>query len=259
MNPNVARRDRLSRFVDLARVYRGWSRQELASNLGRDLSKVVPDSGNPKLDLVVALADALDWNVGDVAQCVWEAPPLALVPGEDFAALDAQAIESHRAGDWRGLIAGGRRLLASANTPAERARALNRLSGGHDGLGRYSKSLECLRDALSLTPLTPQLELMLRVNLVGAHYALWHVIEARATARELVDRFEMRPPNGRVERVAQAFSLMYRGQCARRAITTCTEDAHRNANEACADLERAGTLFSALAREFGDDSYGGVA
>jgi len=71
MNPNVARRDRLSRFVDLARVYRGWSRQELASNLGRDLSKVVPDSGNPKLDLVVALADALDWNVGDVAQCVW--------------------------------------------------------------------------------------------------------------------------------------------------------------------------------------------
>ena len=51
MNPSVARRDRLSRFVDLARVYRGWSRQELASNLGRDLSKVVPDSGNPKLDL----------------------------------------------------------------------------------------------------------------------------------------------------------------------------------------------------------------
>ena len=259
MNPNVARRDRLSRFVDLARVYRGWSRQELASNLGRDLSKVVPDSGNPKLDLVVALADALDWNVGDVAQCVWEAPPLVLVPGEDFAALDAQAIESHRAGDWRGLIAGGRRLLASARTPAERARALNRLSGGHDGLGRYSKSLECLRDALSLTPLTPQLELMLRVNLVGAHYALWHVIEARATARELVDRFEVRPPNGRVERVAQAFSLMYRGHCARRAIASCTEDAQRNANEACADLERAGTLFSALAREFGDDSYGGVA
>ena len=86
MNPSVARRDRLSRFVDLARVYRGWSRQELASNLGRDLSKVVPDSGNPKLDLVVALAEALDWSIGDVAQCVWD-EPMGLPPGPVIALL----------------------------------------------------------------------------------------------------------------------------------------------------------------------------
>jgi hypothetical protein len=60
--------------------------------------------------------------------------------------------------------------------------------------------------------------LMLRVNLAGAHHALWHLVEARATARELVERFEARPPEGRLERVAQAFALMYRGQSARRAI-----------------------------------------
>ena len=189
MNPSVARRDRLSRFVDLARVYRGWSRQELASNLGRDLSKVVPDSGNPKLDLVVALAEALDWSIGDVAQCVWD-EPMGLPPcGLDFATLDAQAMEAHRAGDWRRLVAGGAMLLRAASTPAERARALNRISGGHDGLGRHGKSLECIREALSLAPLTPGLELMLRVNLCGAHYALWHVAEARASARELVEQF----------------------------------------------------------------------
>ena len=259
MNPSVARRDRLSRFVDLARVYRGWSRQELASNLGRDLSKVVPDSGNPKLDLVVALAEALDWSVGDVAQCVWD-EPMGLPPcGLDFATLDAQAMEAHRAGDWRRLVAGGAMLLRAASTPAERARALNRISGGHDGLGRHGKSLECIREALSLAPLTPGLELMLRVNLCGAHYALWHVAEARASARELVEQFEARPPEGRLERVAQAFALMYRGQCARRAIAAMPDTAKRNATEARADLERAGTLFSKLAREFGDDSYGGVA
>jgi hypothetical protein len=259
MNPSVARRDRLSRFVDLARVYRGWSRQELASNLGRDLSKVVPDSGNPKLDLVVALAEALDWSIGDVAQCVWD-EPMQLPPcGLDFAALDAQAMEAHRAGDWRRLVAGGAMLLRAASTPAERARALNRISGGHDGLGRHGKSLECIREALSLAPLTPGLELMLRVNLCGAHYALWHVAEARAAARELVEQFEARPPEGRLERVAQAFALMYRGQCARRAIAALPDTAQRNAMEARADLERAGTLFSRLAREFGDDSYGGVA
>lgn len=259
MNPSVARRDRLSRFVDLARVYRGWSRQELASNLGRDLSKVVPDSGNPKLDLVVALAEALDWSIGDVAQCVWDEPMQLPHCGLDFAALDAQAMEAHRAGDWRRLVAGGAMLLRAASTPAERARALNRISGGHDGLGRHGKSLECIREALSLAPLTPGLELMLRVNLCGAHYALWHVAEARAAARELVEQFEARAPEGRLERVAQAFALMYRGQCARRAIAAMPDTAKRNATEARADLERAGTLFSKLAREFGDDSYGGVA
>ena len=33
-------------------------------------SKIVPESGNPKLDLIVNLADVLDWNVGDVAESV---------------------------------------------------------------------------------------------------------------------------------------------------------------------------------------------
>ena len=196
MNATVARRERLSRFVDLARMYRGWSKQELAANLGRDLSKIVPDSGNPKLDLVMALAEALDWQVGDVARCVWDQPEDLPADGADFAALDARAIDAHRAGDWRGLLAGGQRLLAAATTPADRARALNRLSGAHDGLGRHARSLECLQEAVALAPLPDGLELMLRVNLVGTHYALWNVSEARAMAREIADRFEQRPPRG---------------------------------------------------------------
>jgi hypothetical protein len=267
-----ARRNRIFRFVDLARVYRGWNRQQLAQHLGRDLSKVVPDSGNPKLDLVVALAEALDWNVGDVVQCVWdgvEEPP----EGGDFAELDARALDAHRAGDWRRLVAGGRALLAAASTPADRARALNRLAGGHDGLGRHTRSLECLREALTLRPLPPGLETMLRINLAGAHYALWHHVEARATAHELAERFDAEPPLDRLGRVAQAFALMYRGQCARRAIAgtwggpdgAVPGDAasghatlRSHAMAARADLERAASLFARLAREFGDDSYGGV-
>jgi hypothetical protein len=259
MNGTLARRERLSRFVDLARMYRGWSKQELAANLGRDLSKIVPDSGNPKLDLVMALAEALDWQVGDVARCVWDQPEDLPDDGADFATLDARAVEAHRAGDWRGLLAGGRRLLVAARTPVDRARALNRLSGAHDGLGRHARSLECLQEALAAGPLPEGLELMLRVNLAGAHYALWNVAEARAMAREIGERFERQAPDGRLERVAQAFALMYRGQCARRAIATATGPATRQAREARSHLERAGTLFGALAREFGDDSYGGVA
>ena len=43
-------------------------RTELAAALGRDPTKLVPGSGNPKLDLVVHLAEALDWSIGDVSE-----------------------------------------------------------------------------------------------------------------------------------------------------------------------------------------------
>ncbi|MBM4099552.1 MAG: hypothetical protein FJ260_06325 [Planctomycetes bacterium] len=258
MDMTLARRERLCRFVDLARVYRGWSRQQMAANLGRDLSKVVPDSGNPKLDLVVALADALDWNVGDVARTVWEEPRPLVQGDEDFATLDGHALDAHRAGDWERLVEVGSRMVALASTPVDRARALNRVSGGHDGMGRFVRSLDCLREAVGMRGLPPAIDLMLRVNLAGAHYALWHLVEARATANELVERFESAPPDGRLERVAQAFALMYRGQCGRRGIEDAGSAAKRHAKAAQADLALAGTLFGGLAREFGDDSYGGV-
>ncbi|MFO0961410.1 MAG: hypothetical protein U0625_00735 [Phycisphaerales bacterium] len=265
MDAADVRRSRLNRFVDLARVYRGWSRQQLAAHLGRDLSKMVPESGNPKLDLVVALADALDWSVGDVAECVWVDPARETPAARgaqlaaEFAAQDEAALQAHRAGDWHALVAAGRQMLAKARSGPERARALNRMSGGYDGLGRYVRSLECLREALAESPLPDPLQLMLHVNLANAHYSLWHVVEARATARDIVERFERQAPQGRLERVAQAFAVQLRGQCSRRMVERDPERAQEHARAAKADLQRAGLLFCGLAREFGDDSYGGVA
>ncbi len=259
MDATTVRRERLCRFVDLARVYRGWSRQELASRLGRDASKVVPESGNPKLDLVVALADALDWTVGDVAECVWTEPKEADSATGNYAELDERALAAHRAGDWLGMLAIARQMITVSRTAAERAKALNRMAGGFDGIGRYVKSLECVREALGCCPLPPNLRTMLHVNLSNAHYALWHVAEAQATSGELVDRFERKAPQGRLERVAQAFALHIRGQCARRMIERDPDQREHHAQSARADLDRAGTLLTELAREFGDDSYGGVA
>lgn len=65
---SVPPRDRLRRLVDLARVYRRWSRQQVAEALGREASKVVPESGNPKLDLVMALSAAMDWEPGQIGR-----------------------------------------------------------------------------------------------------------------------------------------------------------------------------------------------
>jgi hypothetical protein len=231
----------------------------MASRLGRDASKVVPESGNPKLDLVVALADALDWTVGDVAECVWAEPRVADSALGNYGELDERALAAHRAGDWQSMLATAGQMLAVSRTAAERAKALNRMAGGFDGIGRYVKSLECVREALGCSPLPQSLRTMLHVNLSNAHYALWHVAEARATSCELVDRFERRAPEGRLERVAQAFALHVRGQCARRMVERDPEQREFHAQAARADLERAGLLLTELAREFGDDSYGGVA
>ena len=69
------RRKRLGQLLSLAMAYRECSRKELARTLGRDPTKLVPGTGIPKLDLVVALADVLDWPVGDVVGYLWNQPP----------------------------------------------------------------------------------------------------------------------------------------------------------------------------------------
>ena len=56
-------RERLEELQALARTYRNWTVKELAHALGRQPGRLVPDSGMPKIDLVVGLAKALDWPV----------------------------------------------------------------------------------------------------------------------------------------------------------------------------------------------------
>ena len=54
------RKKRLHAMLDLARGSRGWSRAKLGRALGRDPTKVYPDSGNPKADFLVRLAEVLE-------------------------------------------------------------------------------------------------------------------------------------------------------------------------------------------------------
>ena len=67
------RRKRLERMARLARAYRGWSAGELGIALGRENTRIAPPSGVPKLDLVARLAEALDWDIGEVAARLWGA------------------------------------------------------------------------------------------------------------------------------------------------------------------------------------------
>jgi hypothetical protein len=74
MEAATHQKERLGRFVDLARVYRGWTKGELSTALRRDPTKIIPQSGNPKLDLIAGIAEALDWTIGDVAESVCHDP-----------------------------------------------------------------------------------------------------------------------------------------------------------------------------------------
>ncbi|MEY4787718.1 MAG: hypothetical protein RL692_1612, partial [Planctomycetota bacterium] len=264
MSRDEVRRDRLSQFVDLARIYRRWTKIQTAQALGREPSKVVPESGNPKLDLVVGLAEALDWDVGDVAEGIWRDEAEAYgeietMAERGFAILDREAIEAHRAGEYRRMTELSRALFLAAHTGSERATAANRLAGAYDGLGRYTKALAALQRGLAEPGVPAHVRMMLEVNLANAHYALWHLVEACSVANSLVERFQSRPAETRTERVVQAFGHYVRGQSERRLIETDPLSGNSHAQRAREDLQIALTAYTTLAQEFDDASYAGIA
>ncbi|MGA1266196.1 MAG: hypothetical protein ACO32J_03325 [Phycisphaerales bacterium] len=252
------RRQRLARLIDLARVYRGWTRTEIAKALDRDAGKLLPDSGNPKLDLVVGLADALDWTIGDVAEDLG-AEAVDVPPGMDLRSLDREAVQCHRSGNWRGMIRTARQMMALANTAEERAVACNRAAGGFDGLGLFSRSLPHLQAGLAEPGLPEGLRLMLTVNLANAHYAMWHLVESRAASREVIDTLSDRQVEDRRTQVCRAFAHYVRGSSTRRLAMLDPERGALHASAARPDLQESMVSYEDLADTFADDRYAAMA
>jgi len=252
------RRERLARLIDLARAYRGWTRLEIAKKLDRDPGKLLPESGNPKLDLVASLADALDWPIGDVAEDLGTTS-IEDVPKQDFAVLDQAALSCHRAGDWRGMITAAKRMLLRADSPTQRALSCNRAAGGCDGLGLYNRALPFLQNGLVEPGLPEGLRLMLSVNLANAHYAMWHLVESRATSRDVLDVLADREVHERRDRVCRAFARYVRGSSARRMAQLDSKRAAVHAAAARPDVQEAMIEYEDLADTFGDDRYAALA
>lgn len=268
------RRRRVARMVGLARVYRGWSATELGEALGRTATKAAPRSGNPKLDLVARLAQALDWDLGPVAESLWEIDPsiefdaaLVVEPAERCARvvlLDQDAQRLHRAGEFESMADVAREMRAFASSAAERAAAANRLAGAFDGLGRFPKVLAAVQEGLAEQGIGRDLRTMLTVNLANAHYTLWNLHEARAVAASVLERAAIAPAGfraSRIGRVAEAFAHSIRGHAQRRLLSQCECEAElvHVARAAEADLALAERLFDALHVEFDDAQYAGLA
>jgi hypothetical protein len=259
-----ARRERIGKMMALAKVYRGWTGTQLATALGREPSRAVPLTGNPKLDLIERLAAALEWETGEVAESLVEGEPAdggAARDAANFDDLDERAQQAHRAGDFAALEAIGHAMRRAAANARERAIAANRLAGAYDGFGRYPRVLRCVQEGLAEERIGGDLQLMLLVNLANAYYSLWSLHESQSISGAIVERFDATPPRGRLQGVAQAFGLAIRGHSRRRALGRCASELEvlQTAEAAEHDLAAAEAHYARLAREYDDPQYLGLA
>ena len=130
------RRAKVASMARLARAYRGWTVAQLNEALGRPLTRLASVSANPKLDLVARLADALEWEIGSVAENIWT-PDADVDPGDarwhaSFATLDARAQAEHRAGSCAEMERTARVMRELAGSARERAVAAVTVSGPTD-------------------------------------------------------------------------------------------------------------------------------
>jgi tetratricopeptide (TPR) repeat protein len=221
----------------------------------------VPESGNPKLDLLVGLAKALDWHVGDVAESVWKDTGQMDSVSQETDELRSRARTAHHDGRYDDLVTISKKMRLVASTAEERARACYVEFLACDGVGRYGRALECVQEALTERELPSQLQSVLETSLANAHYALWHLVEARAVANDLVERLEMRTLDTVIDRANLAYSHYVSGNTSRRMIEANCPDLPQRADEARAHLRRAIEIYTDADVAAGgtDPSYLGIA
>jgi len=254
------KKNRLEQLLELAQTYRGWTRRELAQSLGRDPTKLVPNSGSPKIELVVFIAEMLDWSVDEVARwlCDGEEEKCKTTSRTSFEKLDENAKKAHRCGEYQKMVEIARCAFRVAKNSDERARACNRLAGGYDGLGRFSKVLSASQTGLREHPISTSLRLLLQTTAANAHYTLWELDEAQGMAQRVVDVYEDSPPKTDRDAVAQAHAWFVLGQTQRRMLDIDPENAVSHAECSRRSLIHAAELYELVAKKI-HISYGGVA
>jgi len=257
---NVNRKERLERLFELAQAYRGWSRRELAHELGRDPTKLAPDSGNPKFDLILQLSEILDWTLDEVADWLWsdEGSKTKNEITTSFDQLDIEAQNAHRTGEYKQLIYIAHKALDVASTADERARAYNRAAGGWDGLGRFSRVLKAAQGGLREHPIKIDMRLLLQTTAANAHYTLWQLDESQGMAQRVVDFYKENTPDSDRARVAEAHAWYVLGNTQRRLLDIEPDISSQHAFASQSSLLEAMKLYENLARKI-HPSYGGIA
>lgn len=248
--PSFSAHDVVTKFVRFARDYQGWSRSELARALGRDPTKIVPHSGNPKLDWIVRLAHVMDWPVGDLAEFFY-----ASLPGSSGAtsACDPCAIEGEiqdalRLNETARLVTLGRRQYEASNDARTRARAcLREAIGWAEAHGRFDRVIDAACRGLRESDATEEVRALLMVHLSAANLHLWNLDASRGLATELIDSLERaRGPMTTTLRLARASARVTRARASLRRIEHADLPAAQLALEAADDCYAAGGICHEL-------------
>ena len=251
------RRQRLQALLKLGRMMRGWTRLELSSELGRDPTKLVPASGNPKLDLVEALARVLSWPVEEVVYAIRggdEEDPhddLERVPFEPEA-MSIFIADARRHRRWEDLRAAGTVLHRQADDGEQRGLGDHLVANAWAGMGCFAVALSVSQRGLGERGLSFATRTLLALDSAVSHYALWNLVEAKAIATELLEQLDRRDRSDRLCRVATAAAHSIRGHARRReALAEAVPDAAM-VNAASDDLATAEREYRWLNDDFGD-------
>jgi hypothetical protein len=265
MDAMELRRKRLHNLVDLARASRGWSKAQLARELGRDPTKIYPESGNPKADFLMKLAEVLEWPVGDVLEMVWGAGGEATV--SDAAAktpiayedLYAQARAAHQRGDARQVVELAKSMYETAKTEDHKCVACSVEASGWDMLGRYVQEVDACRRGLTHSPTNPMRRQQLRAVLANAWYSLWDLTPALGTAELLAKWYQENPAMTDTDRKRPTFVHYVRGNIHRRLAMIEPEARQQHLLAAREDLARAAGIHEELATKLNTPSLAGIA
>jgi tetratricopeptide (TPR) repeat protein len=267
------RRRRLHNLVDLARTTRGWTRAQLAEALGRDPTKVYPESANPKADYLIALASALEWPVGDVIEAVWnEEDPRAKLLDNGASSVDSiehdrgqaaiywpQWNKFHSAGNHREALTAARALFQGAKTDEYLAYATHLEAAALEGMGQYAKSAEVARRGLEYVHVSPRTRNALRAGLANAWYSMWELAPALGACEVVIAYYDKNPPEKRVDWKRRAFIRYVRGNVRRRLAAVEPDMAEEHYLRAIDDLAFAAKVYGELSAELEDHGLLGIA
>ena len=240
-------RRRLAKVLDLARIYRGLGVKELADRLRRDKTRLIPETGNPKIDLVASLAEALEWPLPDVVEAILgRRDPMdnpLLRGGRDFEELEEMVERAHAAGHRRAVVAIGKALAMKAEDPRQSATSCYWQGLGAESRGLYQDAQNHFREGLNLPYEHARTRILLRINLANAYRLHGGLLEARTIVSEVIG--DVRAGETRASqhfnRSMLAFALFVRGDAARRRLVG--EYSEQTLEEAVVDLERAESIL----------------
>jgi len=147
MGTSDERKGRLHKLIELALTYRSTTRTKLAELLQRDKSRLYPDTDNPRLDLLLGLAEVLDWPIEAVVDYLRYGPGQSrpIRSRDDYARLDQQLRAAYQKGNYPKMVELAQRMFVAARCQSRRRRQQVMPDPQPISCGRYSHGMPVLR------------------------------------------------------------------------------------------------------------------